>query len=540
MSAPDSHEPEPAASTATPQQQPQANDTEPSTSTPSPQDQLAELVAKATAEYAVKHYSEAAELYSKATELQAELNGEMALENADLYYSYGKCLYYVAQQTSSVLGGTAASAQLSRKKTNKKRKGKATKSAASTDTSTAAPALAPVAEDQPLPNVGDVIPEENVKQPKPESEQQASSSEKQPLFQITGDDETWDDSDADDDEADQDPEAQGDEGGEEEGEEEDDDFATAYELLDLARVLYLKNLDQTQESVLEEAQHGKYIPSIDSTPEVKALKARVADIYDLQAEVSLEGEKYSAAVTDLKACLALREELEPPESSILAECHYKLSLALEFASQTQQRDSDGNPTGDIQVDWDIRNEAIAQQEKAIDCCEVRIHKESAALEKMDPGPQKDKAMAQIEDVQEMVGEMEVRLSELRKPPVSVKAETETEMKDQISGVLGDLFASGASEEEKKAQLAQVSEKATDLTGLIKRKKPKSSHAAQANGSDSGLGSAASTPAAVPEASASESGTAKSNGKRKVDFVDEVEDLETGKKAKVEEAGGAGA
>ncbi|EXJ90772.1 hypothetical protein A1O1_03876 [Capronia coronata CBS 617.96] len=506
MSATEPQEPE--ASTAAPQ----AEDA----STQSPQEQLADLVAKATAEYALKHYQEAAELYSQASELQAELNGEMALENADLYYSYGKCLFYVAQQTSNVLGGTAASAQLSHKKATKKRKtngvARATESTDSPAPAEGSNSLATVQE-EPVPNVGDVIPEGDVKPDQPSSDK--------PLFQITGDDENWDE--LDDDEADQDPEAE---------EEEDDDFATAYELLDLARVLYLRKLDQTQEAVLEETEKGKYVASIDLTPEVKALKTRVADIYDLQAEVSLEGEKYSAAVADLKACLALREELEPPESSILAECHYKLSLALEFASQTQQRDAEGNPTGEVQVDWDVRNEAIAQQEKAIDCCEVRIHKESAAMDTMEAGPQKDKAMARIEDVQDMVGEMEVRLAELRKPPVSVKAETESEMKEQISGVLGNIFASGASEEEKKAKLAQVSETANDLTGLVKRKKPKS---APPNAGDSWLESAASTPAAVTTADASGSGPTTGNGKRKVGFVDEAEDIETGKKAKIEEA-----
>ncbi|EXJ82687.1 hypothetical protein A1O3_06501 [Capronia epimyces CBS 606.96] len=490
----------------------------------SPQERLAGLVAKATAEYAVKHYSEAAELYSEASELQAEVNGELALENADLYYSYGKCLYFVAQQTSSVLGGTVASAQLSRNKDKKAPKIRKAYAVARAEESAGSPAagessntLATVLE-EPVSNVGDVVPEDDVKPEQPASDK--------PLFQITGDDENWDESE--DDEADQDQEA--------EEEEEEDDFATAYELLDLARILYLRKLDQTQETVLEDAEKGKYVASIDLTPEVKSLKARVADIYDLQAEVSLEGEKYSAAVTDLKACLALREELESPESSILAECHYKLSLALEFASQTQQRDVDGNPTGDIQVDWDIRNEAVAQQEKAIDCCKLRVAKETAALDTIEAGAQKDKAMAHIKDVQDMIGEMEVRLSELRSPPVSVKAETDNEMKEQISGVLGNIFASGASEEERKAKLAQVSETATDLTGLVKRKKPKN---AQANGGDSGLGSAASTPAAVP-AVAEESGsrTTKSNGKRKVEFVDEVEDVEASKRTKGEEAEGS--
>lgn len=503
--------PDPEASTT-----PQA-----ATSNLSPQEQLAELIAKATAENAVKHFSDAAELYSQATELQAEINGEMALENADLLYSYGKCLFSLAQQTSSVLGGTAASAQLSsskEKKPKKKRKANGVTNATDNANGAAAAESSQAAAStpaDPIPNVGDVVPEEDVK---PDN----TSSDK-PLFQITGDDENWDESD--DDEADQDQDA--------DEEEEDDDFATAYELMDLARVLYLRRLEQAQELVLEDSDKGKYVASIDLTPEVRSLKNRVADIYDLQSEVSLEGEKYSAAVTDLRNCLALREELEPPESSILAECHYKLSLALEFSAQTQQRDANGNPFGDLQIDWDIRNEAVSQQEKAIDSCKVRVSKETAALEGMDAGPQKDKAMARIEDVQEMIGEMEVRLAELRQPPVNVKAETDNQMiKDQISGVLGSILGSGASEAEQKEKLEQVSQTATDLTGLVKRKKPKNT---PANDADSGFGSAASTPAAE----ASNPGPAKSNGKRKVEFVDEIEDLETGKKAKVEDAEDSG-
>ncbi|KAL6248001.1 hypothetical protein RBB50_005349 [Rhinocladiella similis] len=474
----------------------------------SPQEQLADLTAKATAEYAVKHFSEAAELYSQATELQAEINGEMALDNADLLYSYGKCLFFLGQQTSSVLGGTAASAQLS----NPKRKtgSKTRKPAATNTTNGESSKLTAVAEEDSVPNVGDVVPEQNVK---PEQ----STSDK-PFFQIGGDDENWVESDEE--EADQDQEAE---------DEEDDDFANAYEMLDLARVLYLKKLDQAQEHVLEESEKGKYVASIDLTPEVKRLKNSVADIYDLQSEVSLEGEEYSAAVVDLKHCLALREELEPPESSILAECHYKLSLALEFSSQTQQRDADGNPTGELQIDWDIRNEAIAQQEKAIDCCKLRVSKESAALESLEAGPQKDKAMAQVEDVQDMIGEMEVRLAELRKPPVNVKEETE--MKEQISGILGSILGSGATEQEKKEKLAQVSETANDLSGLVKRKKPKTSIE---NGGTSGLGSAASTPVAMAETPESVS-----TRKRKVEFVDEAHDGPNDKKSKVEDVADAG-
>ncbi|RVX73636.1 hypothetical protein B0A52_02526 [Exophiala mesophila] len=497
---------------------------QPTTESSSPQDQLAELIAKATAEYAVKHYSEAAEFYSQAAELQDEINGEMALENADLLYSYGKCLYFLAQQTSSVLGGTAASAQLSSnkgKKAPRKKKeisnGHASSSNGQSSSSHAAASSAPAAD--ALPNVGDVVPESDIKP----TESSEPTSADRPLFQISGDDVGWN-SDESEEEDGEDPETQ---------EEEEDDFATAYELLDLARVLYLRKLDQIQESKLAESDKGKYVASIDLTPEVRNLKSRIADIYDLQAEVNLEGEKYASAVTDLTACLALNEELEKPESSILAECHYKLSLALEFSSQSQQRDEDGNPFGDLEVDWKIRNEAVTQQEKAIECCKLRVTKEKADLEKLEAGHQKDKAMAQIEDVQDMISEMEVRLAELRKPPVNVKAETESQMvREQISGVLGSILGGGGTEAEKKEKLAQVSETANDLSGLVKRKKAKGT-TGPSNGGDSGVGSAASTPA--PTTTSENLNGSGSKGKRKVGFVDEVEDNENGKKAKVEDA-----
>ncbi len=66
--------------------------------------QLDDLKARATLKYSIKDYDAAAELYSEATELQAELNGEMSSLNADLLYMYGRCLFHVAVKNSDVLG----------------------------------------------------------------------------------------------------------------------------------------------------------------------------------------------------------------------------------------------------------------------------------------------------------------------------------------------------------------------------------------------------------------------------------------------------
>lgn len=68
---------------------------------------LADLCAKGTAQYAHKNYDEAADLYARASELQAELNGEMSPDNAEILFLYGRSLFKVGQSKSDVLGGRA-------------------------------------------------------------------------------------------------------------------------------------------------------------------------------------------------------------------------------------------------------------------------------------------------------------------------------------------------------------------------------------------------------------------------------------------------
>jgi HAT1-interacting factor 1 len=499
-------------------------------------DELADLIARATAAYAIKDYSPAAELYSKATELQAKINGEMAIENADLLYSYGKCLYFVAVSNSDVLGGTAAGAKIGtshpEKKVTKKRK---LNGAASTSTATPSKnEESEVAAPESLADVvangaADVIPEADL-EPEPAADTEQDGSK--PYFQFTGDDKGWGNSDEegdDDDDGDDDEEGAATEptaanGAEEEDQEEEDDFVTAYEILDFARVLFLRKLEASQQSAPEDSSKGKYVASIDRTPEVREIKERLADVHDLQAEISLEGEKFPSAVTELQASLALKEELYPVESSVLAECYYKLSLALEFSATKQNFDVNGNPVGEATVDEEMRAQAAEQMEKAIASCKLRIDKESAAVEQSsaeDDLPTTEKKRKNIEDVREMVADMEQRLVELRKPPVSVKEAEKAEENNALSGILGQILGGEKSKEEKQKMLEEAAMGAKDLSGLVKRKKAK--------GTESVTEGSAS---ATPEPSTM---GLNENGKRKVEFADEVEEMGPGKKARVEDA-----
>jgi HAT1-interacting factor 1 len=340
--------------------------------------QLDDLIARAAAKDATKDHDSASELYSQATELQAELNGELSPENADLLYAYGKSLYNVAVSKSDVLGSKVAGEQQPQSGV-----------ASSADTSSAG-----------SKSTSDSLVQDAIANSMAEkasstkhADRESESTESKPFFQFTGD-ENFVDSEDEDEEA-------GEQG---EDEEEDDDFANAYEVLDLARVLYLKKL-----SAVEENDGGKGKSTVVSS-DIKHIKERIADTHDLQAEISLEGERFSEAVTDLRTVLELRNSLYPQEDPSVAECHYKLSLALEFASAQQGGEEDGSDKS--KIDEEMRKEAATQMEHAIASCKVRMAQEEKKLE-AEKDEDEDKATAtkrKIANVKEIVTEMEQRVS----------------------------------------------------------------------------------------------------------------------------------
>lgn len=80
--------------------------------------------------------------------------------------------------------------------------------------------------------------------------------------------------------------------------------------------------------------------------------------------------------------------------------------------------------------------------------------------------------------------------------------------DPLGGILGSIL--GESPAAQKARLEEASKGAKDLTNLIRRKKPATGEASKA----------------------SERYSIQGNGKRKVDFKDDVEEVSSGKKAKI--------
>ncbi|OTB16749.1 hypothetical protein K445DRAFT_37989, partial [Daldinia sp. EC12] len=385
---------------------------------------LADLTAKANALYAQKKYEEAAEVFSQATEMQAEINGEMAPENADILFLYGRSLFKVGQSKSDVLGGKPTG----EKKSNESSTAKATEDEKTEAEKTTEEGVAIVAKNGAE---GEKVPDA-----------------KKPLFQFTGD-ENFEDSDEEE-------EAEG-----EEEEEEDDDLAVAFEILDLARVLFEKSLERQDEDSSE--GKGKEKAEEDS-PAVKHIKERLADTHDLLAEISLENEKYSLAINDCRASLKYKEGLYPQDSEIIAEAHFKLSLALEFASVTTSAEDEAG-AGPKPVDEALRKEAAEELEKAIESTKLKLDAKEVDLAMLHAPEDNEATRKQIAEVKELIADMEQRLVELRKPPMDVNSVLAAD--DTMLGVLGSAL--GESAANKEARLEEAKKSAKDVSDLVRKK-----------------------------------------------------------------------
>lgn len=229
--------PTPASGTATPM------DLDPEQVSQSLKVSLADLSAKAAALFAHKKFEEAAEVYAQAAEMQAEMNGEMSPDNAEILFLYGRALFKVGQSKSDVLGNKAPEAT----KPKPAKKPKATNGESSAEA-------------------------------KVEDAAADAVKDKKPLFSFEGD-ENFEGSDEDED---------SDEGDDED--DDDDDMATAFEILDLARVMYEKKLDATNAEA--EAETDKEVEATEGgSPAVRHIKERLGDTHALLAEISLENER---------------------------------------------------------------------------------------------------------------------------------------------------------------------------------------------------------------------------------------------------------
>merc|ERR1712112_388887 len=99
-----------------------------------------------------------------------------------------------------------------------------------------------------------------------------------------------------------------------EEEEEPSNLQLAWEMLELAKVVYTKQMESADEK------------------NKKDIEERLCRSILTLGEISIENENYSQAVEDIQMCLKKQESF-PKDSRLVAETHYQLGVAQGFNSQ---------------------------------------------------------------------------------------------------------------------------------------------------------------------------------------------------------------
>lgn len=122
--------------------------------------------------------------------------------------------------------------------------------------------------------------------------------------------------------------------------------------------------------------------------------------------------RFPGAVTDFRAGLVLKQELYPEDSEIIAEAHFKLSLALEFASitRTEEQGDEKAKEDETHIDQGMRDDAVKELEAALNSTKLKLQNKEVELASSFSPDDNEVTIAQIADVREIVADMENRVS----------------------------------------------------------------------------------------------------------------------------------
>ncbi|PVD23944.1 hypothetical protein C0Q70_17220 [Pomacea canaliculata] len=205
----------------------------------------------------------------------------------------------------------------------------------------------------------------------------------------------------------------------------------AWEMLDLAKVIYLK--DPTGENQLKAAQ-----------------------AYLKLGEVSLETESYEQAVEDLQACLKIQKDNLESCDRAIAETHYQLGLASQLNKQ-----------------YDA---AISNFHAAVKCLESKIESLKVVVEtKSAKGPSDfidpaEKAEKEIKDIEEILPEIRNKIEDAQEEMKNMDS-----LKSLAKEAMGELFASEGAQQEgfstsSAKQITEEKKPVSDISHLIRKKR----------------------------------------------------------------------
>lgn len=113
---------------------------------------------------------------------------------------------------------------------------------------------------------------------------------------------------------------------------------------------------------------------------------------------------------DARESLKYKQELHPEDSEIVAEAHFKLSLALEFASVTSQGDEDGGGAAAKEVNQELRDDAVKEMEAAIASTKLKLQNKEVELATLHSPEDNEATRKAIANTKELIADMEQRVS----------------------------------------------------------------------------------------------------------------------------------
>ncbi|KAF8518978.1 hypothetical protein BU17DRAFT_48239 [Hysterangium stoloniferum] len=371
-------------------------------------------IEQAKRAYALNNYEQAVEHYATALELMTDKYGDASPECVDLYFAYGKALLENAIAQSSVLGKEETSATLDADDEADHK--------AAGSSRTGPGGRIHFGEDSAI-----------------DEERDQDEGERTVDLFAEAIKEGLEEQRAHEHEADE----------EDEGEPEDD-FNAAWEVLEVARSLYLTQKDSSDE-----------------------VKLKLADTYIALGDVSLETEKLDQAISDYTAAAALKAELLPLSSRQIAEVHYKLCIVYDMTS------------GRLAQAIEHARKAEASVQTRLNELETRLNGLSAkdnagkasSEEKKPNAKGKGKAISTILTGEHALTDMtkeqlEVEIKELRGllEDVSLKIEELKTSPETIEGSAPDLVAQELDRDLNNAVATAVPKQINDLTSVVKKKR----------------------------------------------------------------------
>lgn len=175
---------------------------------------------------------------------------------------------------------------------------------------------------------------------------------------------------------------------------------------------------------------------------------------------------YHAAIEDTRIWIKYATELYSEDSEILAEAHYKLSLALEFASITQTSE-DGSNSKREEIDQPLRDEAVSEMELAIKSSKLKLHNKEVEVATSASPEDNDLLRRQIGEMKEVIADMEQRVVDLRKGPIDANELLGGPQANALGGVFGAVLGESAAQTEKRVEEAKKT--AVDLTSMVRKK-----------------------------------------------------------------------